>query len=255
LGSKNKPRRRVSLLSTLGVTYLQRHSPAMVAWWSAAYPGLGHLLLQQNLRGVFLTLCEVIFNTLSHLNEGIVYSFSGRFEMAKQVVNPNWAFGYIMIYLFSIYDSYRSTKEMNKLGHLAQLENSRITPFALKSMEIQYLEIKNPMSAVLSSIFMPGLGQLYNHRVCLGVYIIFWWSIFAGFSCTCESMLKLLYSNIRASTAVLNPHWLLFMPSLLWGAVYQAYMGAIEQNRLFRMEQRQYLAERYGNSDISLIPE
>lgn len=255
LNGYGKPRRGRVLLSTFGITYLYRNSPGMVAWWSAAFPGLGHLILRQNLRGVFLTLFEVGFNTLSHLNEAIVYSFSGRFEQARQVLDPRWVYGYIMIYLFAIYDSYRSAKQMNKMSHLAELEDGRIGGYTITPMEIQYLELQNPWAAAAASLFFPGLGQMYNHRICLAFYIMLWWTAFAGFSYFGMSLLHLYHGHIRSSTEVLQPHWLLFMPSFLWGAVYQSYMTSVEQNLLFRMEQRQYLTEQYGYSDIALMTE
>lgn len=58
-----------------------------------------------NATGVLLTLSEVIINTLANINLVMVYSFSGNFAMAKQVLHTGWLFGYMFIYFFAIWDS------------------------------------------------------------------------------------------------------------------------------------------------------
>lgn len=79
----NPSRRPLAKLSMFGITSMHRRNPLVIAWWSAAFPSFGHFLLNQYLRGTFLTLSEVIFNTLSHINEAIVYSFCGRIDQAQ----------------------------------------------------------------------------------------------------------------------------------------------------------------------------
>ncbi|MCZ8522266.1 MULTISPECIES: ATP-binding protein [Paenibacillus] len=68
-----------------------------------------------------------------------------------------------------------------------------------------------------------------------------------------EALLALLLGNPAESTMMLRPHWLLFMPSVTGGSIYHAYVTATEHNRLFRIEQRQYLRERYPGSGINLL--
>ncbi|MCZ8522265.1 MULTISPECIES: hypothetical protein [Paenibacillus] len=169
------PRRPLALLSTFGVTSLQRQNPYLVLWWSAAFPGFGHLLLQQYIRGVLLTLSEVIINTLAHINEAMVYTFSCRYTLARDVLEPVWLYGYCIIYLFAMWDSYRSTLEANRHCQLAEIENARLQAFILRPQGIQYLERKSPLAAAAASLLFPGLGQLYNHRIGLAFYAIFWW--------------------------------------------------------------------------------
>ncbi|PYI52517.1 hypothetical protein DLM86_20285 [Paenibacillus flagellatus] len=242
------------MVSFFGVSYLQRQNPFMVAWWSAAFPGFGHMVLNQYFRGILLTLSEVVINTLARINEGMVYSFCGQFELAKSTIAPRWTFGYVIIYLFAIWDSYRSAVVQNKLIALAEAENVRINRFALHPVEVQYLEPKSPFAASVSSFFFPGLGQLYNHRLCLAFYGMFWWWVYMGLSRSHESLIALLQGRLADSIAMLHPHWLLFMPSVMGGAVYHAYSTASEHNRLFRIEQRQHFAERYRHSDVRIFP-
>ncbi|AEI38924.1 hypothetical protein [Paenibacillus mucilaginosus] len=252
--SAGRPRRLLALLSSFGVTSLQRQNPYIVAWWSAAFPGFGHLLLQQYIRGVLLTLSEVITNTLAHINEAIVYSFSGRYLMAREVLDPVWLYGYCVIYLYAIWDSYRSTLETNRQCELAEIENARLQTMVLRPVTIQYLERKSPRAAAAASFFFPGLGQLYNHRVGLAFYAMIWWWVYLYLSNLHASLLALLLGHPAESAAMLRPHWLLFMPSVMCGSIYHAYVTAVEHNRLFRVEQRQYLKERYPAAGFKILP-
>jgi hypothetical protein len=247
-------RHPMATISMFGITHFHRQNPYLVAWWSAAYPGFGHYLLNQYVRATILTLIEVTINTLAHINESIVYTFCGNFEKAASVLRPEWVFGYLMIYFFAIGDSFRSTLMQNKLCHLAELENNPICSVHLHPLEIQYLEQKNPFLALWYSIMFPGLGQLYNHQFVLAFYAIFWWWFYLIMSHVYESAFYMITGNLQQAISVLNIHWLLFLPSIVGGATYHAFIIVIEHNRLYRMEQRRYLAERYGNNESQLFP-
>lgn len=250
----NQPRRPLATLSIFGITFFHRQNPYMVAWWSAAFPGFGHYLLNQYLRGTLLTLSEVFINSLSHINEALVYTYCGKFEMAKSVLQPKWLFGYLVIYFYAIWDSYRSTLVQNKMCHLAELDNERLRLINLHPLEIQYIEQKSPLIAALYSFFFPGLGQLYNHRFGLAFYAMFWWWVYLTLSRAHESLLNFIIGNIQESISMLHPQWLLFMPSVIGGSIYHAFITAIEHNRLYRLEQRQYLVECYQNSEVRIFP-
>jgi hypothetical protein len=247
------PRRPIAHLSQYGVTYLNRKNPWMVAWWSAAFPGFGHFLLNQYIRACLLTLWEVLINSLAHLNQAIVYTFCGDFNAAREILNPNWVYAYLLIYLFAIWDSYRSTVEGNKLCRLAELENAPLTAFTIRPLGVQYIERKSPIYGALASLAFPGLGQLYNHRFGLAFYGIFWFCFYIGMSHVHHATILLVGGQFEKSTALLHPHWLLFMPSIAGGAVYHSYETAIVHNRLFRIEQRQFLTERYKHVDWNRI--
>ncbi|MFC0215464.1 hypothetical protein ACFFK0_24020 [Paenibacillus chartarius] len=246
------PRRPLARLSVFGIIQLHPRNPLMVAWWSAVFPGFGHYLLQKFSRGTLLTLSEVIINTLAHINEAMVLSFCGRFEEAKSILEPNWMFGYLAVYLLSIGDCYRSTLTMNKLYDLADREQSRLPSVHLYGSEVQYVEQKNPVTAMIYSTLFPGMGQLYNHRIFLAFYAMFWWWFYASNSRAYEALLYLVLGNLSYSTTLLNPHWLLFMPSVMGGAVYHAFVRAVEHNKLFRDEQRQFLTDRYRYSKVCI---
>ncbi|MGC5325793.1 hypothetical protein [Brevibacillus sp. SYSU BS000544] len=246
-------RNPLAKISTFGITQFQQQNPYMVAWWSAIFPGFGHYLLNQYVRATLLTLSEVITNTLAHINEAMIYSFCGKFELAKSVLEPRWAFGYLTVYLIAIWDSYRSTIYQNKLCHLAFLENSPLPSIGLFPNEVQYLEKKRPFVAVIYSFFFPGLGQFYNHRFGLAFYAMFWWWIYLSLSHFHDALLTLALGNIQTSSALIHPHWFLFMPSVMGGSMYQAYITAIEHNRLYRAEQRQHLTNRYRHTKLTIF--
>jgi hypothetical protein len=249
----SQSRRPLATISVFGISFLHRQNPAMVAWWSVIFPGFGHYLLNQYIRATLFTLTELITNTLSHVNEAIVYSFCGQFEMAKSVLQTRWLFGYLAIFYYSIWDGYRSAVEQNKMCQLAEYENELLRSNIIHPLEIQYLELKNPYTAAVYSFMLPGLGQVYNHRFGLAFYAMFWWWFYVTFSHVYESIFYFFMGNIPQSISVLHPHWLLFMPSVIGGSIYHAFTTTIEHNRLYKVEQRQHLLKRYQNSEVGIF--
>ncbi|KRE93334.1 hypothetical protein ASG89_07500 [Paenibacillus sp. Soil766] len=247
------PRRPQALLSQDGLSSLRWQDPKIIAWWSASFPGFGHFLLHQFIRGFLLSAWEVAINTFARINEAIYYSFTGQFELAKQVVEPRWAFAYAIVYLFAIWDSYIKASDANKQYHLAKLEGARVVSNLLKPWTITNISFKRPSAAMVCSFIFPGLGQLYNNRIALGFYGVFWWFIYMTMSRSHEAILYLMIGKLSKSTALLSPHWLLFMPSVLGGAMYDAYMTAQDHNRLFKIEQKQYFAEKYPHFPLRLF--
>jgi hypothetical protein len=251
----HQPRRLQALLSQDGLTFLRWQDPKIVAWWAICFPGFGHFLLHQFIRGFLLSAWEVGINTIAHINEAIVYSFSGRFQMAIDVLEPRWVFAYAIVYLFSIWDSYVKAVEANKQYHLAILEGSKIRSNLMKPWSISSLSFKRPAAAMLCSMFFPGLGQLYNNRLALGFYGVAWWFVYITMSHSHEALLLLILGRTSEAVAVLDPQWLLFMPSVIGGAMYDAYMTAINTNTLFRIEQKKYFTEKYPHFPLQLFGE
>lgn len=253
---KDSVRTRYPILrmSMLGITYSSVPRPVMVAWWSAAFPGFGHFIINQYARGVLFTLSEMLINRLSRLNDAIVYTFCGRFDDAAAVLDANLAFGYATIYLFAIWDSYRGARYQGCLRSLSAREQP-IRRMLIHPMEVQYIERKKPLTGFYYSLLFPGLGQLYNQRFCLGFYIMFWWWVHIGMSHALAACVELAYGSAARSTGMLSQHWIMFMPSVIGGSAYHAYRGTIEQNKLFREEQRTYLKKTYGRSEIVIFRE
>ncbi|HYE12408.1 MAG TPA: hypothetical protein VEF53_19750 [Patescibacteria group bacterium] len=246
-------RRPLATLSVYGISFLHRQNPLMVSWWSIVFPGFGHYMLNQYVRATLFTLSELVINTLSHVNEAIMYTFCGKFEMAKSAIQTRWIFGYLAIFFYAIWDSYRSTIVQNKMCELAELENEPLKSNIIHPLEIQYLEQKSPYTAAVYSFFFPGLGQVYNHRFGLAFYAMFWWWVYTTLSHAYEALFFFLMGDIGQSISILRPHWLLFMPSVIGGFIYHAFITAVEHNRLYKVEQKQHLVKRYGNSDVCIF--
>lgn len=246
-------RRPLVVISNSGVSHLHRQNPYMLAWWSAAFPGAAHYMLNQYYRATLLSLMEVSINSLAHINEAIVYTFTGQFEMTKVILQPRWAVGYVIIYFYTIWDAYRTGLTQNKLCHLAEMENVEIDTMYFAPNEVQYLEQNKPLTAAWYSLLFPGLGQLYLHRFWLAFYIILWWWIYLTLSGAHEALVMIILGNVESSTNVLNPHWLLFMPSVLGGSVYHAFIISQEHRRLFALEQRQFLKKHYQKCGIRIF--
>ncbi len=170
--SNSSVRRNVAYVSTLGITQLHLRNPFAIAFWSAAFPGLGHLLLSKYLRGYFLCLWEIYVNVNAHINLAILYSFTGRFQMAKDVLDINWVLLYIPTFIFSVWDAYRTTVDLNQQYILASREDAEVKVFNMNAIEINYLDKRIPWNAAIWSAMMPGLGQVLIHWIPTALFII-----------------------------------------------------------------------------------
>ncbi|CAM5726325.1 hypothetical protein SAFG77S_10803 [Streptomyces afghaniensis] len=191
----NTARRYRAHVSTLGTTQIHLRNPYIIAWWSAAFPGFGHLLLSKYLRGFVLFIWEVVVNVNSNLNLSMIYSFQGEIEKAKEILDTRWLLIYIPVYIFAIWDSYRTTVDLNKIFVLAEREEHRFNSFSIGIMEINYLDKRNPLMAIIWSLFMPGLGQLYIHRVITAFFVIIWGVVFFLFISWTRSFVLIVFGR------------------------------------------------------------
>ncbi|MDQ0193106.1 hypothetical protein [Paenibacillus wynnii] len=251
----NKNRRYKAHVSIFGTTQIHLQNPYIIAWWSAAFPGFGHLLLNKYLRGLSLFTWEVIVNYNSKINIAMVHSFCGDIEMAKEVLELRWMLMYIPVYIFGIWDSYRTSVDMNKVFLLADRENAPFNTFSIGALEVNYLDKRNPIMSVVWSLFTPGLGQLYIHRILTALFSLVWTILFLYFSKSLIAVHYLFLGDISHSTAVLDKEWLLYIPSM-WGfAVYDSYINTVENNRLFEAEQKNYLINHFQNPNFKIKKE
>ncbi|MCT2535420.1 hypothetical protein NC661_18045 [Aquibacillus koreensis] len=249
----NKARRYKAHVSTLGTTQFHLRNPYIVAWWSAAFPGFGHLLLSKYIRGYMLFIWEVIVNVKAHINMAMIYSFQGEIEMAKDILDTRWMLIYIPVYLFAIWDSYRTTVDMNKVYILAEREDHHFNSFVISPFEINYLDKRNPVLAFIWSLFVPGLGQLYIHRILTAAFVVIWSVVFFYYSHALEAITFLFLGEIENATVVLNAEWLLFFPSLYGFATYDSYTATVENNKLYEKEQRKYFVENYQGNNFKIL--
>jgi TM2 domain-containing membrane protein YozV len=251
--NQNTARRYLAHVSIFGTTQIHLRNPYIIAWWSAAFPGFGHMLLSKYLRGYVLFIWEVVINIKGHVNDAMILSFQGNTELATEVLDTRWLLMYIPVYLFGIWDSYRTTVDMNRVYELANNEGHRYNSFALGALEINYLDKRKPLLAVMWSLFIPGLGQLYIHRILTAFFIIFWLVVFFYFSHVQEAISLLFLGKIKEATAVIKPEWLLFIPSHYGFATYDAYIHTVENNKLFEKDLRSYLKENYQSKKFRLL--
>lgn len=251
----NKFRRYKAHVSTAGTTQFHLRNPYAIAWWSAAFPGFGHLLLSKYLRGLVLFMWEVVVNYNARINLAMVYSFCGNFELAKDTLEVRWMLMYIPVYLFGIWDSYRTCMDMNKVYLLSEREDAPFNTFAIGALEINYLDKRQPIMSVIWSLFMPGLGQLHIHRLLTAFFSLVWTIVFLYFSKTLVAVHYLFIGDIPKATAVLDKQWLLYMPSM-WGfAVFDSYMNTVENNKLYEIEQKGYLINNFQSPDFRIKKE
>lgn len=253
-GAEKGFRRRRAYVSLFGTTQIHLRHPLIIAWWSASFPGFGHLLLSKYLRGCILFLWEIIINLFARLNEAMVYTFTGKFRLAEEVLQPQWALLYIPVYLYAIWDSYRTSVDLNKIYILAERENAPIPGFKIGAMEINYLDKRKPWLAAMWSFFMPGMGQLYIHRIIIAFFVLTWWIVLAYFSHAIEAVFHLLNGEFVKAEKVIETRWLMFMPSIYLFAVYDAYVNTVENNKLFETELANWIKKRY-QSERFLLPE
>lgn len=232
-------------LTCLSISQLSRSNPVVIAWWSAAFPGFGHMLINMHIKGNILILFEFIINLNAHLNQATAYSFSGNFQLAKNVLDSRWALIYIPFYFFCIFDSYRSAKDVNHLCLLTDQVPVIKPIFEMKSFSLSYLDIRSPRTAMLWSLFLPGTGELYCQRTITALSLMIWTLVIAYFSHGMESIQYLLTGDLGQSIAVLDMEWLLFIPSLNFGAAYDAYRGTLTHNHYFVREQMDYLRRKW----------
>lgn len=246
----NKPRRQIAYISLNGTTQMHLRKPLIIAWWSAAFPGFGHLLLSKYLRGFLLIGWEMYINTKAHINPAMVYTFLGQFNKATEILDIRWLSMYAPVYLYAIYDSYRTTVDLNHICVLAQRENPYFKPFEIGAMEINYLDKCSPRISILWSLLMPGMGQLYVHRLITAFFVLVVWIGISYQSHFLEAIQYTLMMQFSKATDVVDKQWLLNLPSIYGFALYDAYVNTVENNKLFDMEQKNYLRNHYHSNQF-----
>lgn len=249
----NTARRYQAHVSILGTTQVHLRNPYIIAWWSAAFPGFGHLLLSKYLRGFLLFIWEVVVNIKCNLNFAMIYSFQGEIDKAKDILDTRWLLIYIPVYIFGIWDSYRTTIDMNKVYILAEREEHPFNSFSIGALEINYLDKRNPAMSIIWSLFVPGLGQLYLHKITTAFFVIIWVVVFFYQSRGLEAISLLFLGKIAEATSVINPEWFLFFPSLYGFSVYDSYINTVENNKLFDQEQRLFLKKNYQSPTFKVL--
>jgi hypothetical protein len=242
-----KPRYSKGRISVFGINSIYPRIPWVAAGWSAIFPGFGHMFIGKFLHGLVLIIWELVVNSMANINLGIALSFHGRFEEATAQLNQEWVLLYVAVYVYSIWDSYRCSVEINKSHVLSEIEDAPVAPFEVSFFDVIILEKKKPWVGMVWSSLSPGLGQLYGGSTIVGTFILAWW-IYVTYKA--EAVRVLLYSflgDFSSAVAIVDWQWFLFLPSMYAFAIYQAYTSVNENNTLFDIEQMRHLRVRDEN--------
>ena len=234
----------VAYLSPFSMNCLGLRNPWATAWWSAACPGLGHLMLCKYILGTFLIGWEVFINNKSGINASIYYSMLGDFDRAKDALDLHWFYLYMGIYVFTIWDSYYRAVLYNESYLLACKTGCNVRSVNMNSLEINILNKRKPSNLLIWSLFAPGTGYLHVNRLPTAVMFAIW---VVAIIC-CSSMLPAIHATMLGDfegAKRLDVQWLLYFPSLYTFIAYDCYALGKEQNKLFRTDQAAYLRRAY----------
>ena len=82
--------------------------------WNIAFPGFSQLLTGHYIKGLLFVTLEFIMNVNSRFNTAIMYSFLGEIDKADKVINYQWLLFYPCVYMFSMWDGYRTAMPENE---------------------------------------------------------------------------------------------------------------------------------------------
>ncbi|MEH7273093.1 hypothetical protein, partial [Neobacillus vireti] len=248
---QNPPiRRRRAHLSQFSTTVLHPRNPWVIAFFSFSYPGFGHLLLDRYIAGFILILWEMFINQKAKINLGIFYSLTGDFSKAMEVIDERWLILYVAIYMFGIWDGYRTTIDLNKQYILANRENAPIQPNSIGPWDLNFLDKRNPWVAVLWSVLFPGLGHFYIHKVLVAFFMFAYTVAIMYFGDLPQAIHLTMIGDFDLSRQIINMQWAMYLPSIFFFIQYDAYTSAIHYNALYEKEMAKYLRDHYQNKQF-----
>jgi len=246
------PRRKRLDLSRFDTMQMHVRHPLIAVWWAMSFAGFGQMMVGSYVKGYVLVLLEIIINVQAKLNLAIIYSFTGQFELAKAIVDTRWLLGYVLVYVYGIWDSYNLTVNTNKLAVLASREKAPIDVFKMIPFSINYLDKRVPWVSIFWSFVLPGLGHMYVLRMATGYFLIGFWFVCAYYSRIFQVVQLTLVGDFSQAIAVTDPQWLLFMPSIYGYAAHEAYSSTVELNKIFDTELDEYVEKRYQTFALEL---
>ena len=172
--------------------------------------------------------------------------------MAKDVLDINWVLLYIPTYIFSIWDAYRSTVDLNHQYMLSAREDAEVKAFNIGQLEINYLDKRTPWNAALWSALMPGVGQVLIHRLPGAVFNIIWFIVIAQQSKFFPALHYTLLGQFYSAKAIIDPQWFLNIPSVYCYSIFDAYTTTVSNNKLFDWEQSKYLKKYYQDKNFNM---
>lgn len=245
-------RRPKGSISELTINLLHVRNPWITAFWSAIFPGLGFLIAGSYVKGFLLIFGATLASSMAHLNQAIIYGFTGQTELVKQVLDTRWLLFYAPLQIFATWSSYQLTVDLNKYALLAAREDSEIVPFKIGTWDIAFIDKRNPWVAVAWSLLMPGLGHLYSHRIPTSFYLLTWWIGMAYMAQFLPAIHQTLLGNFSQATAMIRPEWFLYLVAIYPYSAYDAYVNTVQYNILFDQEQSRFLIDNYQNPQFPM---
>lgn len=230
---------------------LHYRNPWITTWWSFAFPGFGHFAINNYFWGFILMSFEFTVNSLAKVNTAILYTMLGEFSKARDAIDVSWVLFYITVYIFSAWDAYRRTVELNTIYELAYYEMTPFTTVSMSPLEINILNKRKPYVAMLWSLILPGIGHFYLHRMASCVFYLIWWITIAKFSGFLFSIFYLAMGDWHSALKIINPQWFLYLPSIYGFGIFNTYQLAVEINKVFKLNQSIYLKDEYSKLDLT----
>ncbi len=248
----SKQRHIGAFVSPYSTNLIHMSNPWITAWWSAAFPGLGHLMLCKYVTAFFLVSWEVFINQLTGLNQSILYTMIGDFEAAKSALNIRWFSLYIPVYIFAIWDSYDKSLKLNKLYMLSNKQGFEIISQSMSVLELNKLQKRNPSHAIIWSFLAPGFSYIYLNRIPSGFIVTFWFVIFTYMSNVLSAVFYTMVGDFSSATTSIDFQWFLYIPSFYLFTIYNSYVDTLESNKLYEKEQSQYLKKEYKSAEFKM---
>lgn len=223
-------------------------NPWVVMAWSFFFPGFGHIMLGDYLQGWVLFLWELFVNIHSHFNVAIVLALTGHFGASVKVLatgDTYWILLYGMVFCYALFGSYMLSVEINNNYTLAFAENVPVEISKINAFQINYMTKRNPWIAWAWSMFMPGLGDMYSRRLSASIFVLAWWITIVHFSGALQAIVQTFLGHFDAAVSILNPEWLLFLPSIYAFALFNSFSAVIEQNKLYDTQQANFLKSQF----------
>ncbi|MBV7504185.1 hypothetical protein KW850_02765 [Bacillus sp. sid0103] len=243
-------RRQRSYLSQFTTGQFHLKNPWISAFFSFSYPGFGHIMLHRYMVGYILILWETFINEKAQVNLGILYTLTGEFEKAKDVLDDRWLILYLAIYMFGIWDSYRTTIDINKQYILADREDAPMLLMKMGTWDANFLDKRKPVTALIWSALFPGLGHLYLHHVITGFFIFVYAVAITYLGHIPHAIHLSMVGDFAKAKHVIDMQWALYFPSIYFFIIYDSYASSIEHNKLCEKEMSKYLRQKYQNKNF-----
>src|SRR5699024_7002950 len=175
------------------------------------------------------------------------------FDLVHQVLDARWLILYLPIYFFIFWDSYRTTVDLNFYYILAYWEQLRIYICNIVAFDIEFLDKRKQFMAAIASLFVPGLGQLYLNRLIVAIIILLFTISFLYLSTFLNSLTLLFAVELQQANKVLHIQWFLYLPPIYGFTVFNTYINAVENNKLFAKEQRFFLKDNYQHPNFQIL--